>query len=50
MIMNNGQITDTVLHWAEVALEGVGQAAFAIVMYLLFLLSFLIPPRRGWRR
>ena len=37
VIMNNGQITDTVLHWAEVALEGVGQVAFAIVMYLLFL-------------
>jgi uncharacterized ion transporter superfamily protein YfcC len=48
VIMNNGQITDTVLHWAEVALEGVGQAAFAIVMYLLFLpLSFLIPSTSG---
>ncbi len=48
VIMNNGQITDTVLHWAEVALEGVGQAAFAVVMYLLFLpLSFLIPSTSG---
>ncbi len=48
VIMNNGQITDTVLHWAEVALEGVGQAAFAIVMYVLFLpLSFLIPSTSG---
>jgi uncharacterized ion transporter superfamily protein YfcC len=48
VIMNNGQITDTVLHWAEVALEGVGQAAFSIVMYLLFLpLSFLIPSSSG---
>jgi uncharacterized ion transporter superfamily protein YfcC len=46
--MNNGQITDTVLHWAEVALGDVGQAAFSVVMYLLFLpLSFLIPSSSG---
>jgi uncharacterized ion transporter superfamily protein YfcC len=48
VIMNNGQITDTVLHWAEVALGDVGAAAFAIVMFLLFLpLSFLIPSSSG---
>jgi uncharacterized ion transporter superfamily protein YfcC len=48
VIMNNGQITDTVLHWAEVALGGVGQAVFSIVMYGLFLpLSFLIPSSSG---
>jgi uncharacterized ion transporter superfamily protein YfcC len=48
VIMNNGQITDTVLHWAESALGDVGAAAFAIVMYLLFLpLSFLIPSSSG---
>ncbi len=48
VIMNNGQITDTVLHWAETALGDVGQAGFAIVMYLLFLpLSFLIPSSSG---
>jgi uncharacterized ion transporter superfamily protein YfcC len=48
VIMNNGQITDTVLHWAELALGDVGQAAFAIVMYGLFLpLSFLIPSSSG---
>jgi uncharacterized ion transporter superfamily protein YfcC len=48
VIMSNGQITDTVLHWAEVALADVGQAAFSIVMYLLFLpLSFLIPSSSG---
>lgn len=48
VIMNNGQITDTVLNWAETALADVGQAAFAIVMYLLFLpLSFLIPSSSG---
>ena len=48
VVMNNGQITDTVLHWAELALGDVGQVAFAIVMYSLFLpLSFLIPSSSG---
>jgi uncharacterized ion transporter superfamily protein YfcC len=48
VIMNNGQITDTVLHWAEQALGDVGQTAFSIVMFLLFLpLSFLIPSSSG---
>jgi uncharacterized ion transporter superfamily protein YfcC len=46
--MNNGEITDTVLHWAENALGDVGEAGFAIVMYVLFLpLSFLIPSSSG---
>jgi uncharacterized ion transporter superfamily protein YfcC len=46
--MNNGQITDTVLHWVEQALGDVGEAAFAIVMFALFLpLSFLIPSSSG---
>ena len=46
--MNNGQITDTVLNWAEQALGDVGQAGFAIVMFVLFLpLSFLIPSSSG---
>jgi uncharacterized ion transporter superfamily protein YfcC len=48
VIMNNGEITDTVLHWAEVALGDVGSAAFIVVMFLLFLpLSFLIPSSSG---
>jgi uncharacterized ion transporter superfamily protein YfcC len=48
VVMNNGQITDTVLNWAEQALGDVGEAGFAIVMYLLFLpLSFLIPSSSG---
>jgi uncharacterized ion transporter superfamily protein YfcC len=48
VVMTNGEITDTVLHWAEVALGDVGQAAFSIVMYGLFLpLSFLIPSSSG---
>jgi uncharacterized ion transporter superfamily protein YfcC len=48
VIMNNGEITDTVLNWAEQALGDVGQAGFAIVMFGLFLpLSFLIPSSSG---
>ncbi|GAA4690962.1 YfcC family protein [Nocardioides conyzicola] len=48
VVMNNGQITDTVLNWAEQALGDVGQSGFAIVMFLLFLpLSFLIPSSSG---
>jgi uncharacterized ion transporter superfamily protein YfcC len=48
VVMNNGQITDTVLHWCEEALGDVGEAAFAVVMYVLFLpLSFLIPSSSG---
>jgi uncharacterized ion transporter superfamily protein YfcC len=48
VIMNNGEITDTVLHWAELALGDVGKAAFSVVMYVLFLpLSFLIPSSSG---
>jgi uncharacterized ion transporter superfamily protein YfcC len=48
VIMNNGQITDTVLHWVERALGDTGEAVFAIVMFALFLpLSFLIPSSSG---
>jgi uncharacterized ion transporter superfamily protein YfcC len=48
VVMNNGQITDTVLYWAESALGDVGKAAFTVLMYVLFLpLSFLIPSSSG---
>jgi uncharacterized ion transporter superfamily protein YfcC len=48
VIMNNGKITDTVLHWIEDALGGTGAVVFLIVMFLLFLpLSFLIPSSSG---
>jgi uncharacterized ion transporter superfamily protein YfcC len=48
VIMNNGQITDTVLYWAEQALGDVSQSLFAVVMYLLYIpLSFLIPSSSG---
>jgi uncharacterized ion transporter superfamily protein YfcC len=48
VIMNNGEITDTVLHWCELALGDVSESIFTIVMFLLFLpLSFLIPSSSG---
>jgi len=48
VLMNNGQITDTVLHWVEKALGDTGDVTFLIVMFLLFLpLSFLIPSTSG---
>jgi uncharacterized ion transporter superfamily protein YfcC len=48
VIMNNGQITDTVLHWIEKALGDTGATGFALVMFALFLpLSFLIPSSSG---
>ena len=48
VVMTNGGITDTVLHWAEQAVDGLGPVAFVIVMFLLFLpLSFLIPSSSG---
>ncbi len=48
VIMNNGNITDTVMHWIENALGGKGAVTFLIVMFVLFLpLSFVIPSTSG---
>jgi uncharacterized ion transporter superfamily protein YfcC len=48
VIMTNGQITDTVLNWAEQAVAGLGGVAFINLMYGLFIpLSFLIPSTSG---
>jgi uncharacterized ion transporter superfamily protein YfcC len=48
VVMNNGGVTDTVLHWAEQAVDGLGTVAFVVVVFLLFLpLSFLIPSSSG---
>src|SRR4029079_5510725 len=48
VIMNNGQITDTVLHWAEQALDGVGEGGLWIIIIILILpLAFLIPSTSG---
>lgn len=48
VIMNNGLIIDTVLHWCEQALAGLGGVAFINAIFLLYLpLSFLIPSSSG---
>ena len=48
VVMNNGQITDTVLHWAEDAVSGLNGTAFVLILFLLFIpLSFLIPSSSG---
>jgi uncharacterized ion transporter superfamily protein YfcC len=48
VIMNNGKITDTILHWIEKALGDTGQVVFLLLMFLLFLpLSFVIPSTSG---
>lgn len=48
VIMNNGQITDTVLYWAEQAVAGLGGVAFVNLMFGLFVpLTFLIPSSSG---
>jgi uncharacterized ion transporter superfamily protein YfcC len=48
VLMTNGLIIDTVLHWCEQALAPLGPVAFINVIYLLYLpLSFLIPSSSG---
>jgi uncharacterized ion transporter superfamily protein YfcC len=48
VIMNNGKITDTILHWIEKALGDTGEVWFLILMFLLFLpLSLVIPSTSG---
>jgi uncharacterized ion transporter superfamily protein YfcC len=48
VIMNNGKITDTVLHWCEDAVADLSGTGFVLILFLLFLpLSFLIPSSSG---
>ncbi len=48
VVMNNGMITDTVLHWAEEAVADLGGASFVLLLFALFIpLSFLIPSSSG---
>jgi uncharacterized ion transporter superfamily protein YfcC len=48
VVMNNGQITDTVLHWAEDAVSDLDGTGFVLLLFLLFIpLSFLIPSSSG---
>jgi uncharacterized ion transporter superfamily protein YfcC len=48
VVMNNGLIIDTVLHWAEQLVSGMGGVAFINTVAALYLpLSFLIPSSSG---
>jgi uncharacterized ion transporter superfamily protein YfcC len=48
VIMNNGMITGTVLHWGEIGLHGLSQSVFIILTYIFYIpMSFLIPSTSG---
>lgn len=48
VLMNDGHITDTILHWGEGALSGLGAIPFVLLVYLIYLpLSVLIPSSSG---
>ncbi len=48
VLMNDGGITDTVLHWGEEALAGAGSISFVLLVYLIYLpLTILIPSSSG---
>ena len=48
VLMNDGGITDTILHWGEEALSGAGAISFVLLVYLLYLpLTVLIPSSSG---
>lgn len=48
VVMNDGMITDTVLHWGELGLKGLSQSVFIIITYIFYIpMSFLIPSTSG---
>ena len=48
VIMNDGSITATILHWGEVGLSGLSSQVFIVLAYIFYLLmSFLIPSTSG---
>ena len=48
VIMNQGMITDTILHWGEAALSSSGGVGFVLLSFGIFIvLSFLIPSSSG---
>lgn len=48
VIMNDGQITSTILSWGEKGLSGLSSQVFVILTYLFYLpMSFLIPSTSG---
>ena len=48
VIMNDGMITATILHWGEEGLKGLSSQLFIILTYIFYLpMSFLIPSSSG---
>ncbi|GAB2028083.1 YfcC family protein [Lactovum odontotermitis] len=48
IVMNNGLITATILHWGEQGLSGLSSSFFLILTFIFYLpLSFLIPSTSG---
>ncbi len=48
VIMDAGKISDTILHWAELSVAGLGAVAFINVIYWVeVLLSFFVPSSSG---
>lgn len=48
VIMNDGMITSTILHWGEVGLSGLSSQVFIVLAYIFYLpMSFLIPSTSG---
>ena len=48
VIMDAGRISDTILHWAELSVAGLGEIAFVNVIYWIeVLLSFFVPSSSG---
>ncbi|MDO4680690.1 MAG: YfcC family protein [Aerococcus sp.] len=44
VIMNDGQITATILHWGEMGLKGLSQQLYILLTYIFYLpMSFLMP-------
>ena len=48
VLMRDGAITDTILHWGEAALSGAGAVSFTLLVFALYLpLTILIPSSSG---
>ncbi|MGN1010626.1 MAG: Na+/H+ antiporter NhaC family protein, partial [Clostridia bacterium] len=48
VVMNNGMITDTILHAGESLLQSAGSVAFAVLSFVIYILfSFLVPSSSG---
>lgn len=48
VIMNQGLITDTILHWGEQGLSGLNSGVFIVLTFIFYIpMSFLIPSTSG---